>query len=497
MKISITRGELKLMTAGLSKIIPSRANIAVLGCVRFAVQDGSLTASGTDLDQSARFWFDNAKVEGAGEIIIPFTMMRDMSKGDNSDMITLENEGLDVTVTDNVGGHVVTRTVDGIDPADWPPQGEPIPVGEAQGFLQAYRRLAPFASTDETRRLISSIHVDMSGDGENCATLVATDAKRLTCCNSMKLPNVDKDGIILPVSKFLLWTGLSSDARIGVLKSKTNTQFGLTSGQWSYRTKGIDGVYPNWRQVVPNINEADCHRIAFTDIEVDALRKIVPPFPGGDEIALVGEAGGRLSLCGHDKGSAKEVTVPLVAGSTYAGPGCRVFVNRHYLLDSLNAGFRNFLFASTSSPLVSQDGKGATNVLMPFRVGTETKKVEGQPDPASQPKIPESQAQSTTTTEPAKALKPEPEPKKEETVMKQEKQTTPQAPVTTTEPATPTALERAQAAYETAKAFFRDGQNSLTEMATALRDAVREDRQRKSDTEGIRAMLQKLQAMKV
>jgi hypothetical protein len=170
-------------------------------------------------------------------------------------------------------------------------------------------------------------------------------------------------------------------------------------------------------------------------------------------------------------------------------------------LSSLNAGFRNFLFASTSTPLVSNDGKGATNVLMPIRVGTETKKVEGQPDAASQPKTPESPAQSksttTTTTEPAKALKPEPEPKKENTEMKQEKQTAPQNTVTTTEPATPTALERAQAAYETAKAFFRDGQNSLTEMATALRDAVREDKQRKTDTDGIRAMLQKLQNVKI
>ena len=81
--------------------------------------------------------------------------------------------------------------------------------------------------------------------------------------------------------------------------------------------------------------------------------------------------------------------------------------------------------------------------------------------------------------------------------MKQEKQTTQQASTTTPEPAAPTALERAQAAYEAAKGFFRDGQNSLTEMATALRDAVREDRQRKSDTDGIRTMLAKLQTMKV
>jgi DNA polymerase-3 subunit beta len=491
MKITFSRGELKLMTAGLSKIIPLRANIPVLTCVRFAVVDGSLTASGTDLDQAARFFFDKAKVEGAGEIIIGFTTIKDLAKGDATDMLKLESSGTEITITDNVGGHVVTRTVDGTDPAEWPPQGEPIPTAEANGFLQAYRRLAPFASTDETRRVISSIHIDMTGDGENNATLVATDGRRLTCCNSMKLP-VDKDGVILPIAKFLLWAGLSSDARIGVLKSKTNTQFGLTAGQWSYRVKAVEGIYPNWRQVVPKLDEDVTHRIVFTDTEVEALRKIVPTFPGDTEIALQGEADGKLSLYGVEKGGAKALTVPLVAGSTYTGPGCRVVLNRFYLLDALNAGFRNFMFLDTSSPLVSNDGKGATNVLMPLRMGNE------KPKTAEQPVSPESPAQSTspTTTEPAKATEPKPEPKKEETVMKQEKQTT-QAPVTTAEPVTPTALERAQASFEKAKACIREVQASLADMAGDLRDAVREDRQRKSDTDSVRSMLAKLQTIKV
>ena len=81
--------------------------------------------------------------------------------------------------------------------------------------------------------------------------------------------------------------------------------------------------------------------------------------------------------------------------------------------------------------------------------------------------------------------------------MKQEKQMTPQAPVTTTEPATPTALERAQASFEKAKACLRDVQASLADMASDLRDAVREDRQRKTDADGIRAMLAKIKAINV
>jgi DNA polymerase III sliding clamp (beta) subunit (PCNA family) len=416
MKITITRGELKLMAAGLAKIIPLRPNIAVLGSVRFAVEQGTLTATGTDLDQTAKFWFENAKVEGTGEIIIGFQTMKEMAKGDATDTITLENaKDQEIAVTDNVGGHVVTRAVDGIDPAEWPPQGEPIPTADAKCFLDAYRRLAPFASTEETRRTICSVHVDIKGEGEGTATLVATDGRRLTCCNSMTLPI---DSITLPVSKFLLWTGLSSEVRIGVLKSKTSAWFGLTAGQWSYRVKAVDGIYPNWRQVIPKLVDEECHRIAFTDSEVEAMKKIVPTFPGNDEIALQGAEDGKLSLYGQDKGSAKSLTVPLVAGSTYQGPGCRVYLNRHYLLDALAAGFRNFLFSGTASPLLSQDGKGATTVLMPLRMGHEEKKPEVPADQA------ESSQASSTTPEPAKAKLPDPEPKKEEQAMKQENQST-------------------------------------------------------------------------
>lgn len=489
MKITITRGELKLMTTGLSKIIPTRPNVAVLGCVRFAVENGTLTAQGTDLDQSARFWFENASADGTGEIIIGFQTMKDLAKGDATDTITLENaKDQEIAVTDNVGGHVVTRVLDGIDPAEWPQPGEPIPTADAKGFLDAYRRLAPFASAEETRRTICSIHVDIKGEGQGTATLVATDGRRLTCCNSLTLPI---DSITLPVSKFMLWAGLSSEARIGVLKSKTSTWFGLTAGQWSYRVKAVDGIYPNWRQVIPKLEDEECNRIVFTDPEVEAMKKIVPTFPGHDEIALQGTADGRLSLYGVEKGSAKALTVPLVAGSTYTGPGCLVYVNRHYLLDALAAGFRNFLFSGTASPLLSQDGKGATTVLMPLRMGHEEKKAEAPAQAET--------AQASSET-PAAATPQSQEPKKEETTMKkqeQEKQTTPQAPVTTAEPAAPTALERAQAAYEKTKACIRDMQASLADMAADLREAVRDDRQRKQDTEGIRAMLVKIQTMKV
>ncbi len=110
-------------------------------------------------------------------------------------------------------------------------------------------------------------------------TLVATDGRRLTACNSMVLP-VEK-GLIVPPRKFLTWSGLEGDVAIGVRVFSEVTWFGLHVGPWTYSTRTTDGTYPNWRQVVPP--EPGENRVAFTEEDAQALRKILPGFPGHDQ----------------------------------------------------------------------------------------------------------------------------------------------------------------------------------------------------------------------
>lgn len=354
MKITITRGELKQMAAGLSKVIPVRTNLAVLACVRFAIEDGKLTATGTDLDQTAVFSFAHAQIEGHGELIIGFTGIKDMAKGDNADLITLENEGMEITVTDNMGGHAITRSMEAIAPADWPPSGDPIPVGDAKGFLKAYRRLAAFASTDDTRRTLCGVCIDTQGSGERNATLVATDGRRLCCCNSMKLPLLDGASVIIPSSKFLLWNGLGDEAELGVETLKGTTRICVKAGPWTYRVKAVDGEFPNWRQVIP-ASDSPVHRISFSEAGVKALLRLLPSFPGKEGVALEGGKDGILTLRSIAPENGKTLAIPLNDGSSYTGPGCTSYLSRDYLLAALNAGFSNFMFTDTLGPLLSDE----------------------------------------------------------------------------------------------------------------------------------------------
>ena len=483
MKITMTRGELRNAVSGFSKIIPSKTGIAVLGCVRFYVEGGDLKAQATDLDQTLVYRFDNAEVGGSGEIIVPFPAIKELARGDASDTVCLEQGGDKVTVTNSVGGHEVTSTAEGPEARDWPESGPEIPVQEAKGFLKAYRRMAPFASADETRRTLQCVYVDVSGTGEHNATLVATDGRRLCCCNSLSLPVDDEHGVMVPVTKFLLWNGLAEDVQMGVSKTKSGGRVCVRSGPWTYLVKSVDGQYPNWRQVVP-VKDGMAHTLTFTDADAEAMTKIVPALPGKEAVGIEG-GDGRVTLRGQD--GDRQVRVPLTAGSAYAGSGCGIIVNRFYLLDMLRAGFRNFMFADQVSPLLSDDGKGAKHVLMPLRYDGPPR--QQQPAAAtSAAAAQQDQAETAndnntppTATVPPADLKEAQQMKQEQTTVQQEM----------------TALERLQAAYDVAKAKVRDAQSALADVAAAIRDAVKEERKRNDEVAAVRAGLAKLQSIKV
>ena len=62
---------------------------------------------------------------------------------------------------------------------------------------------------------------------------------------------------------------------------------------------------------------------------------------------------------------------------------------------------------------------------------------------------------------------------------------------------TMTALDRLQAAYEVAKVKVREANQALADVAGAIKEAVKEDKQLRADVENVRTGLAKIQSIKV
>ena len=61
----------------------------------------------------------------------------------------------------------------------------------------------------------------------------------------------------------------------------------------------------------------------------------------------------------------------------------------------------------------------------------------------------------------------------------------------------PSSLDKILAAYEAAKSAVRQAQTALADVASCVRDAIREDKVRSREVADVRAGLAKLQAIRV
>lgn len=482
MNIALPRHELREAVAGFAKVITCKSTLPVLGCVRFDAGKNEVIAQATDLDQTLDYRFDSAEVRGAGACIVPLASLKDLAKGNKAESVEIKQESpLHLALINNVAGHAVRQVVEGMALHEWPVLQSAIDTEPAPGFIEAYRRLLPFRSTDETRVIINGIYVEI-GKGAKPITMTATDGRRLVSQNSLSLPI--NQSIIVPASKFLQWSKLPGDIEMGVRDNDGLTWLGVNAGPFHYTVKTIDGTYPNYRQVIPA--EPGGHTMTFADGDVGVLKQVLPTtFPGKEEITLVG-GNDKVTVYGRGPGDAQWETLRL-ANSQYDGDRVFIALNRHYLLDALGAGFREFFITDALSPVLSRTGTGALHVLMPMRSEDPEGEAESQPNAAAEPKSQtDDEAQHTPVDEPTtETLAKTPATTRRRTkVTKQKEQTSNES-----------ALDRVLAACDVAKTKVREAGQALTALSTAIKEAAKEQKTQAKEVESARTALAKLQAI--
>ena len=377
MKITLTLNDLKLMNKGFGKVIANKSCLPVLTCVLFRHEDGLLTATVTDLDETLTLHLpDDCLTDAAGPqaFLVAFSEIRRLVTTLKMDTpVSFSTDGEQVVETTLLDGRELPRLFDALPVADFPQPLEttagaafkPVP------FLAAYRAALPAVGPDSRRRMLVSVF--MNGTDK---TLVATDGHRLMIQPVDGLP--DLDSVVLPDSKVLA-NGLLEAETGAIAVTKTNTCFRvrIDAGRWTYQCQCPDGAYPSYKQVIPNGSMPWAGEVQVAPEDLPAIREAVAQFTdakSGRETIVLYVNNDKVVILSMDK-PAPDGQIPylLLAHSTatVTKPILRALW-APFFVDGLNGGCHRIQIADAYSPLRFDGATGAIYIQMPWREDLST-----------------------------------------------------------------------------------------------------------------------------
>jgi DNA polymerase III sliding clamp (beta) subunit (PCNA family) len=379
--ISLPIAELKPALVGLGKVINPRSTLPVLQHLKVErTADGWIALTSTDLDRFVTVRLEQPATGPAMTVLIPHDQLVQLTKNcDRNESLLIDStpDGpvIKFALADNLGESKVKP----IPVAEFPVtprlQGEAIPLPPE--LRRSIHEAMECASIDSTRYVLNGMFIDASNPKANY--IVGTDGRHLYSANSFALPL--KHSVLIPSNKFLGWKEFNNDGEWQLKADDKTVQ--LSSRRWRFISKQIDGHYPNWRQTIPNPNDAKTH-ITLDPAKLETLIKLIQRMPCHDaeKYQTIGLewSKGQFLLLGKDHPNESWLRVP-VPDVKAEGPEILIFLSRRFLIKALEYGLNTISLINESSPLRFHS-KGRQMIVMPLRIeGPDT-------PPAASPVMP-------------------------------------------------------------------------------------------------------------
>jgi DNA polymerase III sliding clamp (beta) subunit (PCNA family) len=471
-KINLPIAELKPALVGLGKVISKRTTLPVLGMVKVdRSKDGWITLTGTDLDSFVTVRLEHP-VEGepASILVSHDDLARITKRCAKDETLLVEVVGEKVLIKFPIGNQLASEHLASLAAEEFPSvpkiKTEPVPINAdiRQSLLEALQ----CAGTDETRLILNGAFIDVSG---KCQHIVGTDGRHMFSSNSFTLPL--KDSVLVPNHRFLEWKEFNNDGewqlRVQAAEKDEPGKLQISSRRWRFISKVHEGMYPNWRQVVPDRGSFKT-KLNIDQSALDDVIRLMTRLPDHDPVNhVIGlESAGVVCLLVRSSGTEDWTPVELPGVKT-TGKDIRLFLNRRFLLKALRFGLTCIELTDDMSPLCFSSN-GRQMVVMPTRPASD-------PTPTS--------PRATTTT-------PPPADQPEATTMAENGNTN--GASSTTEK---TALENALTQVENVKAAYREAIGSLNQLADSIKKAQREQKSGDKEIQSVRQTLRSLQSVKI
>ena len=253
MKYSTSKNEFQAALQKLSKAVPNRSTLPILGCVLIDVSESGVLLRSTDLEITITTTVESS-IEKQGAAAIPLQPLLDIA-GELPDDTRIEMEASDNKVKINTD--FGTYDLMGKDPEEFPAApdiNDGVEIGIGSTLLNKIISTVSFAvSKDDLKPSLTGVFFKIDSD---LITAVSTDGHRLAqyiCKNETK---ANFTGEVIIPKKFLNTIGsYTTQEEISLLIN--DNVFTAKMGIDTVYTRIIDEKFPDYESVIPKDNDKE------------------------------------------------------------------------------------------------------------------------------------------------------------------------------------------------------------------------------------------------
>ena len=326
MNCLITRQNLHKGLAAVSASIPTKTTLPVLSNILFEAGQDGISMSGTDLDVAVRVWVP-AEVKEQGSITAPGKKLQEIVRELAEQPVELSTRGDQIELRCGKSHF----KLNGLPSDSFPTlpevdfeQGWSVKGGDLHGLI---KKTAFAVSSEESRPILNGVLWELR-DGH--MRMVATNGHRLArngvSAGSTTAPS--EDFIVPPIA--LQQVQRLFDGKETLEVAKSGNHLGFRADGTEVYTRLIEGVYPNYEQVIPKDNDK------FAMVAKDALASAVRRMA-----VVASDQTHRIRMAFEsDRVHLNVLTPDLGEGEdelelTYEGEGIEIGFNATYLLEVL------------------------------------------------------------------------------------------------------------------------------------------------------------------
>ncbi len=248
MNFTCNRETLQKYVIAADRVTGKNLPLPILNLVLLSANNKSLVVRATNLEVGVEFTM-NAHVATEGSVAIPGALLANILSGmSDEEIVTMSAKGGVCTLTTKTKRMIINGSLSD----DFPTipiihDGEDFMIHSSK-FIQGIRSVMMSASISDIKPEIASVYLYQSGSSLIC---VATDSLRLAEKKINYVGNSISHGAIIPIKNIIEIVKVCELVNDDVIGKITKNQISWMSGSIYVTSRLIQGVYPDYEQIIP------------------------------------------------------------------------------------------------------------------------------------------------------------------------------------------------------------------------------------------------------